>query len=65
MLLLLPTNGRDEVSEDVETKSFWDDFFNETKLIEFLFELYDKYTSGMFVKDKKKEKIILHCNEHI
>jgi hypothetical protein len=31
-------------------------FVNETKRIEFLFELYDKYTSGMFVKDKKSKK---------
>ena len=28
-------------------------FTNETKRIEFLFELYDKYTAGMFVKEKK------------
>ena len=28
-------------------------FINETKRIEFLFELYDKYTAGMFVKEKK------------
>jgi hypothetical protein len=28
-------------------------FVNETKRIEFLFELYDKYTAGMFVKEKK------------
>ncbi|HET7116357.1 MAG TPA: type IIL restriction-modification enzyme MmeI, partial [Hanamia sp.] len=34
-------------------------FNNETKRIEFLFELYDKYTSGMFgaEKEKKKKKI--------
>ncbi|RYE55218.1 MAG: class I SAM-dependent DNA methyltransferase, partial [Sphingobacteriales bacterium] len=31
-------------------------FANETKRIEFLFELYDKYTSGMFVKEKKGKK---------
>lgn len=31
-------------------------FLNETKRIGFLFELYDKYTSGMFVNDKKKGK---------
>jgi hypothetical protein len=31
-------------------------FINETKRIEFLFELYDKYTSGIFVKEKKKKK---------
>jgi hypothetical protein len=29
-------------------------FINETKRIEFLFELYDKYTGGMFVKEGKK-----------
>ena len=28
-------------------------FVNETKRIEFLFELYDKYTAGLFVKEKK------------
>ena len=31
-------------------------FTNETKRIEFLFELYDKYTSGMFKGEKKKKK---------
>ena len=31
-------------------------FMNETKRIEFLFELYDKYTSGMFQTDKSKGK---------
>lgn len=31
-------------------------FVNETKRIEFLFELYDKYTAGLFVKEKKKKK---------
>lgn len=31
-------------------------FINETKRIEFLFELYDKYTAGLFVKDKKSKK---------
>jgi hypothetical protein len=28
-------------------------FINEAKRIEFLFELYDKYTTGLFVKAKK------------
>jgi hypothetical protein len=28
-------------------------FINETKRIEFLFELYDKYTAGLFTKEKK------------
>jgi hypothetical protein len=31
-------------------------FINETKRIEFLFELYDKYTTGLFAVDKKKKK---------
>ncbi len=30
-------------------------FTSETKRIEFLFELYDKYTAGLFVKEKKKK----------
>lgn len=29
-------------------------FPNETKRIEFLFELYDKYTAGLFAKEKKR-----------
>jgi hypothetical protein len=31
-------------------------FINETKRIEFLFELYDKITSGMFAGKKKEVK---------
>ncbi len=31
-------------------------FINETKRIEFLFELYDKYTSGMFGSERKKNR---------
>ncbi len=30
-------------------------FLNETKRIEYLFELYEKYTAGLFVKQKKKK----------
>jgi len=33
-------------------------FINETKRIEFLFELYDKYTAGLFVKEKIKKLVI-------
>ena len=29
-------------------------FPNDTKRMEFLFELYEKYTAGLFVKAKKK-----------
>jgi hypothetical protein len=31
-------------------------FINETKRIEFLFELYDKYTAGLFAVEKKKKR---------
>jgi hypothetical protein len=31
-------------------------FPNETKRIEFLFELYDKYTSGLFANEKRRKK---------
>ena len=31
-------------------------FISETKRIEFLFELYDKYTSGLFATEKKKRQ---------
>ena len=31
-------------------------FINETKRIEFLFELYDRYTAGLFTKEKKGKK---------
>lgn len=31
-------------------------FQSETKRIEFLFELYDKYTAGLFGKEKGKKK---------
>ena len=31
-------------------------FINETKRIEFLFELYDKYTAWLFAGEKKKKK---------
>jgi hypothetical protein len=32
-------------------------FVNETKRIEYLFELYDKYTAGLFPATKKKKKL--------
>jgi hypothetical protein len=31
-------------------------FANETKRIEYLFELYDKYTAGLFAKGKKQKR---------
>jgi hypothetical protein len=38
-------------------------FVNETKRVEFLFELYDKYTGGMFVEGKKSKKVIKNAKE--
>jgi hypothetical protein len=36
-------------------------FINETKRMEFLFELYEKYTAGLFAKEKvKKAKKRIH-----
>jgi hypothetical protein len=32
-------------------------FQSEAKRIEFLFELYDKYTAGLFIKEKKTKQI--------
>ena len=32
-------------------------FSSEAKRMEFLFELYEKYTAGLFVKEKKVTKI--------
>jgi hypothetical protein len=31
-------------------------FTSEAKRMEFLFELYEKYTAGLFVKEKKVKK---------
>jgi hypothetical protein len=31
-------------------------FAKEAKRMEFLFELYEKYTAGLFVKEKKGKK---------
>ena len=31
-------------------------FISETKRIEFLFELYDRYNGGLFVKEKKTKR---------
>ena len=38
-------------------------FPNQTKHIEFLFELYDKYTSGMFATPKKAPSKKLKAKE--
>jgi hypothetical protein len=40
-------------------------FINETKRIEFLFELYDKYTSGVVCEREKITKKIDYPNKRI
>ncbi len=34
-------------------------FANETKRIEFLFELYEKYVGGLFGRKNKKKRILV------
>jgi hypothetical protein len=41
-------------------------FTNEAARMEFLFDLYEKYTAGLFVVDKKKKRseiYLRHCND--
>jgi hypothetical protein len=33
-------------------------FTNDAKRMEFLFELYEKYTADLFTKEKKKKKAV-------
>ncbi len=41
-----------------EIKDRLQPFLSETKRIEFLFELYDKYSAGLFGREKKKRNKI-------
>lgn len=58
----------DTFDENVESKSFWDGFFrvfgqerwqvvsfNERERIEYLFGLYEKYTSGLLIVEVKEK----------
>lgn len=58
-LLTMPlalVKAHNELNKAVDLAYLPQPFINETKRIEFLFELYDKYTSGLFAGGKKKKK---------
>ncbi len=48
--------AHDELDRAVDLCYRSQPFPNETKRIEFLFELYEKYTAGLFKEEKKKGK---------
>lgn len=57
--LLMPAslvNAHNELDRAVDLAYRPQPFINETKRIGFLFELYDKYTAGMFAEGKRKKK---------
>jgi hypothetical protein len=49
-------NAHNELDRAVDLAYRPQPFINETKRIGFLFELYDKYTAGMFAVEKKNKK---------
>ena len=48
------TKAHDDLDKAVDLAYRPQPFNGETKRIEFLFDLYDKYTSGLFPAEKKK-----------
>jgi len=46
--------AHNELDKAVDAAYSKQDFSSEAKRMEFLFELYEKYTAGLFVKEKKK-----------
>lgn len=52
----LLAKAHQNLDKAVDNYYFSQPFINGTKRIEFLFELYDKYKTGLFVKEKKKRK---------
>jgi len=48
-------NAHQELDKAVDLCYRPQPFLNETKRIEYLFELYDKYTAGLFAVEKKKK----------
>lgn len=47
--------AHNELDKAVDAVYSKQDFSSEAKRMEFLFELYEKYTAGLFVKEKKKK----------
>jgi len=57
--LLMPSalvKAHNELNKAVDLAYRPQPFANETKRIEYLFELYDKYTAGLFAKEKKQKR---------
>ncbi|MEZ4878437.1 MAG: DNA methyltransferase [Flavobacterium sp.] len=48
--------AHNELDKAVDAAYSKQDFSSEAKRMEFLFELYEKYTAGLFVKEKKGKK---------
>lgn len=48
--------AHDELDKAVDAAYSKQVFTSEAKRMEFLFELYEKYTAGLFVKEKKGKK---------
>jgi hypothetical protein len=49
--------AHNELDKAVDAAYSKQTFGSEAKRMEFLFELYEKYTAGLFVKEKKGKKI--------
>ena len=49
--------AHNELDKAVDVAYSKQDFTSEAKRMEFLFELYEQYTAGLFVKEKVKKKI--------
>jgi hypothetical protein len=49
--------AHNELDKAVDAAYSKQSFSSEAKRMEFLFELYEKYTAGLFVKEKKGKKI--------
>lgn len=50
--------AHNELYKDVDAAYSKQDFSSEEKRMEFLFELYEKYTAGLFVEGKEEEVIL-------
>lgn len=48
--------AHNELDKAVDAAYSKQTFTSEAKRMEFLFDLYEKYTAGLFVKEKKSKK---------
>ena len=56
LMPLVPAKAHQVLNNVVDLCCRSQPFISEAKRIEFLFELYDKYTAGMFVNEKNTQK---------